>query len=173
MSAILCHECGRPNGAGAKSCIWCGVPIMRGGAVDIKTTSLEIAYLGGIERFPDAEPVRLSIGNEGVEVSELIPGTRSVKIPGPSIIEATCTDASIMIEPDGRKSSWWRAFWPSASRKETQEFKAYDYILTIQYKEDDEIRNAMFHREDQAGLDALEGLARVVNSVAKRWKNEG
>ena len=141
-------------------------------AGDVTTTRVEIGYLGGIERFQDAEPVQLIISPEGVEVTELIPGTRAVKIPALSIIEATCTDASIMIEPDPvRGVSWWRSLWPGASsRRELQELKAYDYILTIQYKEGDEIQNAMFHREDRAGKDIVEGLARVVNSVARRGR---
>ena len=144
-------------------------------AGDVTTTRVEIGYLSGIERFEDAAPVQLIVSAEGVEVSEQIPGTRSVKIPSSSIIDATCTDASSMIETSSirPKSRWW-AFWPSALRKkETSYAKAYDYILTIQYKEGDETHHAMFHREDSAGMTVVEGLARIVMALARQSGGEG
>jgi hypothetical protein len=177
MSPIYCDQCGHANGATAKSCIWCGVPISSGklgGA--IQTTRVEIGYLDGIDRFEDAAPVRLIISGEGIEVAEVIPGTRSVKIPASSILEACAVDASTMIEGKRvRPKWWWLALGPGAlliPGKKTPNIKDHDYILTIKYKTGNETRNAVFHREDRAGLAVVEGLARIVTSLVRRARGE-
>jgi len=75
-------------------CIWCGVPITGSGQpTNIATTKVEIGYLDGIDRFEDSGPVRLIISGEGIEVAELIPGSRSVKIPACSVLGARVVDA--------------------------------------------------------------------------------
>lgn len=172
-SPIYCNECTRPNGATAVTCIWCGVPMFNGGAVGaVSTTRVEIGYLDGIERFEDAEPVRLIISAEGIEVSELVPGTRSVRIPASSILEANAVDASTMIEGKRvRPKWWWLALGPGAlliPGRKTPDVKEHDYILTIKYRAGTETRNAVFHREDRAGLAVVEGLARIVTSLARQ-----
>lgn len=172
-SPIYCDECGRPNSEAAKACIWCGVPMFNGGTAGaVPTTRVEVGYLDGIERFEDAEPVRLIISAEGIEVSELIPGTRSVKIPASSILEANHVDASTMIEDKrARPKRWWLTLGTggfSRTDKNVPEVKAHDYILTIKYRDGDETRTAVFHREDAAGLAVVEGLARIVTSLARR-----
>jgi hypothetical protein len=174
MSPIYCDECGRANGARDKKCIWCGVPILNAstvGAVD--TTRVEIGYLDGIERFEDAGPVRLIISAEGIEVAEIIPGTRSVKIPAASILEAHAVDAGTMIEGKRARPKWW--WWlvigPGAlliPGRKTPDVKEHDYILTVSYKAGNETRNAVFHREDRSGLAVVEGLARIVTSLARQ-----
>ena len=177
MSPIYCDECGRANGAAAKTCIWCGVPMFNGRTVgSVETTRVEIGYLDGIQRFEDAAPVRLSISGEGIEVAELIPGTRSVKIPASSIVEANCVDASTMIEGNRvRPKRWWLMLGPGAlliRGKKTQDVKRHDYILTIKYKDGDETRTAVFHREDSVGLAVVEGLARIVRSIVRQKARE-
>jgi len=173
MSPIYCDECGRANGASAKKCIWCGVPMSNGStAGSIETTRVEIGYLDGIDRFEDAGPVRLIISVEGIEVAELIPGTRSVKIPASSILEANVVDASTMIEGKRKRPTWWwLALGPAAlliPGRKTPDVKEHDYILTIKYKAGNETRNAVFHREDRVGLAVVEGLARIVTSLVRR-----
>ena len=173
MSPIYCDECGRANGAAAKKCIWCGAPVINGSVSGtIETTRVEIGYLDGIERFEDAGPVRLIITGEGIEVAELIPGTRSVKISSSSILEATVVDASTMIEGKRvRPRWWWMALGPLAwviPGRKTPDVKEHDYILTIRYKTGNETRNAVFHREDRVGLAVVEGLARIVTSLARQ-----
>jgi len=173
MSPIYCHECGRANGASAKKCIWCGAPTTNGNkAGSIETTRVEIGYLDGIDRFEDAGPVRLIISVEGIEVAELIPGTRSVKIPASSILEANVVDASTMIEGKRKRPTWWwLALGPGAlliPGRKTPDVKEHDYILTIKYKAGNETRNAVFHREDRVGLAVVEGLARIVTSLVRR-----
>lgn len=177
MSPIYCDECGRANGASATKCIWCGVPMAnRGTAGAVPTTRVEIGYLDGIERFEDAEPVRLIISVEGIEVTELMPGTRSIKIPASSILEANFVDASTMIEGKRtRPKRWWLTLRPSASLRagtKAPDVKAHDYILTIKYRDGDQTRNAVFHREDRAGLAVVEGLARIVNSLVRQNATE-
>jgi hypothetical protein len=177
MSPIYCDQCGRANGASAKACIWCGVPISNGSlAGAIETTRVEIGYLDGIDRFEDATPVRLTISVEGIEVAELIPGTRSVKIPASSILEASAVDASTMIEGKRvRPRWWWLALGPIAlliPGRKTPNIKDHDYILTIRYKKGSEISNAVFHRDDRVGLAVVEGLARIVTSLVRRESGE-
>jgi len=174
MSPIYCDECGRANGASAKKCIWCGVPTSNAHSVGVmETTRVEIGYLDGIDRFEDAAPVRLIISAEGIEVAELIPGTRSVKIPASVILEAKVVDASTMIE--GKRAQpkwwWWLVIGPAAlliPGKKTPDVKEHDYILTIKYKAGNETRNAVFHREERIGLSVVEGLARIVTSLVRQ-----
>ena len=173
MSPIYCQECGRANGAAAKKCIWCGAPTTGGSTVGtIETTLVEIGYLDGIDRFEDAGPVRLIISAEGIEVAELIPGTRSVKISASSILEASVVDASTMIEGKRVRSKWWwLALGPIAlliPGKKTPDVKEHDYILTIKYKARNESRNAVFHHEERVGLSVVEGLARIVTALARQ-----
>ncbi len=174
MTPIYCDECGRANGATAKKCIWCGLPISSGGkSGTIQTTRVEIGYLDGLDRFQDAGPVRLIISAEGIEVAELIPGTRSVKIPAASILEANVVDASTMIAGKRERPKWW--WWlmigPGAlliPGKKTPDVKEHDYILTIKYTAGDETRNAVFHHEERVGLSVVEGLARIVTSLVRQ-----
>ena len=173
MTPIYCHECGRANGAAAKKCIWCGAPTTSGNTIGrIETTRVEIGYLDGIDRFEDAEPVRLIISAEGIEVAELIPGTRSVKISASSILEASVVDASTMIEGNRVRSKWWwLALGPVAllvPGKKTPDVKEHDYILTIKYKAGNEVLNAVFHHEERIGLSVVEGLARIVTLLARQ-----
>jgi hypothetical protein len=173
MSTIYCDECRRPNGASAKKCIWCGAAIVNGSASGaIETTRVEIGYLDGIERIEDAGPVRLIISAEGIEVVEVMPGTRSVKIAASSIIESNVVDASAMIEGKRvRPTWWWMALGPLAlviPGRKTPAVKEHDYILTIKYQAGNETRNAVFHREDRVGLAVVEGLARIVESLVRQ-----
>jgi hypothetical protein len=147
--------------------------MLNGGAVGaVPTSRVEIGYLGGIDRFEDAEPVRLIINADGIEVSELVPGTRSVRIPASSILEASVADGSTMIEDNrARPKRWWLTFRPNAfsqKGKIAPEVKSHDYILTIKYRDGDETRTAVFHREDVGGLAVVEGLARILTSLARR-----
>ena len=176
MSPIYCNECGRANGANARRCIWCGVPMLNGGTAGlIETTRVEIGYLDGIDRFEDAAPVRLIISAEGIEVAEIIPGTRSVKIPASSILEASCVDASTIKETPARPKGWWLIFRPSAffsADKDASPVKTHDYILAIKYKDGDQTHTAVFHREDSVGLPVVEGLARIVTSLIRQNAGE-
>jgi hypothetical protein len=174
MTPVYCQECKRANGAAANKCIWCGVPLsgaVQAGRVD--TTRVEIGYLDGIDRFEDPGPVRLIISTERIEVAELIPGSRSLKIPASSVLGASVVDASTMTEGKRRRRpTWsWLALGPLAllfPGKRSPDSKVHDYILTIRYRNGNEVRNAVFHREDRSGLAVVEGLARIVSALSRK-----
>ena len=173
MTPIYCTKCKRANSASAKKCIWCGLPIVdETGTIRLETTRVEIGYLDGIERFDDAGPVRLIIGPNGIDVVELIPGSRSFTIPASAILGANVVDASTLVEGKRVRSRLWLlAIGPLAlliPGKKTPDVKEHDYILTIKYKSANEERNAVFHREDRSGLAVVEGLARIITMLARR-----
>lgn len=172
MTPTQCLECGRANGASAKRCIWCGVPIVdRGSPENFAATKIEIDYLDGIERLEDAATVRLVISREGIEVSETVPGSRRFTISASSILDANVVDGSTVTEGERVRSRWWwlavGPFAVLAPARKAPATKKHDYLLTIRYKEGSETRTAVFHREDQAGLPVVEGLARIVRTLVR------
>lgn len=175
MTPTYCQECGRANGATAKRCIWCGVPLVDKGMPErFEPTRVEIDYLDGIERLEEPLAVRLVINGDGVEVSELMPGSRTYKIAAAALIEAHVMDASVMVETKRKRPPIWRLLINPISRKvwkakpgEAKDVKQYDYVLTIRYRVGDDTRIAVFHRQDRIGLQVVEGLARIVNLLVR------
>jgi hypothetical protein len=172
MTQISCPDCGRTNGALAKRCLWCGVPLMdQGSPSSIETTRVEVDYLDGIDRLDNPTPVRLTVSAEGLEVSELMPGSRIVKIDASSLVQATVVDGSTIVEGKRARSPWWWiALGPMAvvvKGKKQPDTKNHDYLLTIKYKEGGVERNAVFHREDRAGLTMIDLVARIINSLVR------
>jgi len=172
MTPVYCQQCKRANGAAATKCIWCGV-ILTGSSQtgSIGMTRVEIDYLDGLDRFEDSGPVRLIISPEGIEVAEVVPGTRSVKIPAASVLGANVVDASTTKEGKRVRPTWlWLTLGPFAvlfPGKKNPDIKLHDYILTIRYRVGDKTQTAVFHREDKAGLSIVEGLARIVSALTK------
>jgi hypothetical protein len=172
MTPTYCLECGRANGAASKKCIWCGVPLVDRGAPDrFETTRVEIDYLDGIERLDNPAPVRLVISSEGLEISELMPGSRTFKISAEAIVAATVIDASTTIEGKKVRPRWlWFALGPFAAAvpaRQMPDEKKHEYILNIKYRVDEDERNAVFQRADRLGLHALEGLAKIIRVLIK------
>jgi hypothetical protein len=172
MTPIHCQQCGRANGPSARRCIWCGVPLVDGGTpAAFDTTRVEIDYLDGIERLDDPGPVRLVIDSDGIEVSELMPGSRKIRIAAESLIGADAIDASTEIEPRPRRRPLWLKlivpFGLGGRGERPPDPKRHDYMLTVRYKAGDEVRSAVFHRQDRAGLSMVEGLARIINMLVK------
>jgi hypothetical protein len=173
-TTVNCQGCGRTNGAAAKRCIWCGIPIInRGNINSFETTRVEIDYVDGIERFDDQMAVRLTITPSGIVVNELMPGSRTFTIEADSIIEARVADTSSMKEGGRQRASrkWWFLVGPLAvfvPGKRLPDAKQHDYMLTIRYKYKGQVLNAVFHRGDRPGLALLDGLARIINSVVKQ-----
>ncbi|HYP28192.1 MAG TPA: hypothetical protein VE262_15865 [Blastocatellia bacterium] len=173
-TTVNCQGCGRTNGAAAKRCIWCGIPIInRGNLNSFESTRAEVDYVDGIERFDDQMAVRLTITPSGIMVNELMPGSRSFTIEADSIIEARVADTS-SIKEGGRQgaSRKWRfmvgplaVFVPGGRLPDA---KRHDYMLTIRYKYNGQVLNAVFHRGDRVGLAMLDGLARTINSIVKQ-----
>lgn len=178
MTPVYCDECGRANGQSARRCIWCGTPMVEAGTPSsFETTRTEIDYLEGIDRLADPGPVKLSIGPEGIEVTELMPGSRTVRIAAGSIIRADAIDASTTGPPAKKRLSLWRTLITPFSwdgwKAEPSEAMAYDYLLAVRYTEGEEIRNAVFHRQDRAGRAMVEGLARIINMLVKLSRRAG
>ena len=178
MTPTYCSDCGRANGAASKKCIWCGVPLIdRGAPGSFETTRVEIDYVDGIERLDNPVPVRLVISSEGLEISELMPGSRTFKITAESIVGATVVDASTTIEGKKVRPGWlWFALGPFAAAvpaKKMPDEKKHDYILNITYRVDEEERNAVFQRADRLGLHALEGLARIIRVLIRLREQTG
>lgn len=175
MIPTYCQECGRTNGGAAKRCLWCGVPLIDKGAPDrFEPTRVEIDYLDGIERLDDPLPVRLVINADGVEVSELMPGSRTYKIAAAALVEASVVDASVTVEAKRKRPALWRIVLTPFGRKvwkekpgETKAVKQYDYVLTIRYRAGDAVRIAVFHRQDRIGLQVVDGLARIINLLVR------
>ena len=169
MSAINCHECGRPNGVTARRCIWCSVPFSEDAAATRSgTKSVELHYLEGIDRFDDEGPVRLILGDAGIEVLELMPGSRSVKIPAGCILETRVEDSLTPHNGDDNKS-WKRMLKaPSASAlRNTAGTAKRRSVLTIKYRIDGENREAVFCRDDPPGASAVAGVAKIMSTLAK------
>jgi hypothetical protein len=173
MVPVYCEHCNRANGADAPRCIWCGLPVTGaslGG--DFEITRIEIEYLGGIDRLDDPAPVKLAVGPAGIEIHEIIPGSRNVKIAADQILDAKVEDASTFVEGKRkRRPLWWYLIWPLGSplpSEKPADTKKHDYILTITYEAEGDVRKAAFRREDRLGLSLLNGLARIIALLVRR-----
>jgi hypothetical protein len=170
---IYCQECDRANSASAKSCIWCGMPIVDARAPrSFETRRVEIEYLGGVERLSDPAPVKLVISDRGLELTEIMPGSRVVAIDALSIVGAEVIDASQRGEPEYAPRPWYwdimlGPFARLIPRKMLPAVKKHDYLLTIRYWEGGQVRSAVFRREDSAGMLTVTGLAKIVNSLVR------
>jgi hypothetical protein len=176
MTAVHCHQCGRPNGASVKKCIWCNAQISDGASSGtFDTTTVEADYLEGIDRLIDPAPVRLVISPNGIEVVELLPGSRSIKIPAGSIIEANLAHSPADKRPTERR--WWRnVIEPlrlASAPVEKKGVVARDYVLTIKYTDGDEVRTGVFTRSDQPGLELERKLARVLAKLTEAPRHSG
>ena len=177
MTPIYCHECGRTNGALAKRCIWCGVPVMsQAVASSFETTSIEVDYIDGIERLDNPTPVKLTISAEGLEVRELMPGSRMVRIAAASLVQANVVDGSTIVEGKRERSAWWwlllGPFALVVKGKKSPDIKNHDYLLTIKYRKGSEECNGVFHHQGRVGLAKVEILARIINSLVKLRSKE-
>jgi len=169
MSAINCHECRRPNSVTARRCIWCNVPISEdGAATGSDTKSVELHYLEGIDRFDDEGPVRMIVSAAGIEVVELMPGSRSVKIPADCLLE-TRVEGSLTPHNGDHGKLWKRMLkGPSASASRNTAHKGKrQSVLTIKYRIDGEIRDAIFCRDDPPGASAVAGVAKIMSTFEK------
>lgn len=153
MTAILCHLCKRPNGVSAKNCIWCRAQLAEGATVlEYGVNAIEADYLEGIARLDDPSPVRLIVTREGIEVVELVPGSRSIKIPASSIVEVSVTRSGF--GERHTESPWWRsALGPlrlgSVRSNTTNEERGYR--LAVQYRAGDEVHKGLFSCSQRDG----------------------
>ncbi len=176
ITTIYCQECKRANTSAAKRCLWCGVPLIDQGTIEnFQTTQIEIGYLDGIERLDNPCPVRLVVGPAGVEVSELMPGSRMIKIAADQLTGARVVDSSIIEEGKVVRAGWrsWLLLGALAlvlPSKKLPDKKKHDYILTISYNAAGEARNAVFQHQNWLGLTKVELFAGVINSIVRARK---
>jgi hypothetical protein len=163
-----CIACGRPNNPAANLCLWCG-EWLNAGDKPLPTTVAELDYLNGIARLDNPMPVRLTVNAQGIEVKEILPGTRIYQIDTPLIIEARVTRRVERIKIEKKVSLLQKLLFDvSANQKRqfTEEF-LHDHLLTIWYREADKPCTAAFHREDEAGKSLINNVARAINLLVK------
>lgn len=166
MTHINCRQCGRANSKSAKRCIWCGMPvILSESPIRFDATRVEIGYLSGIERLDGPAPVSLEVNAEGVEVAELLPGSRVVKIAAEDLIEVKALGGHIAQDKPRQHERKFgfsvRALVPFLKRAESRTNKR-EFLLTINYRFDDETRSAVFQSQDAGGAVQVEKLSRVI-----------
>lgn len=171
ITTVYCQQCKRANTSAANRCLWCGVPLIDSERLEnFHSTQIEIGYLDGIERLDNPCPVRLVAGPAGLEVSELMPGSRVIKIAADALTGARVVDSSIVEEREKLRASWrWRLLLgrlalPGQKRPDTTK---HDYILTISYKAAGEARNAVFQHQNRLGLTKVELFAGIINSIVR------
>jgi hypothetical protein len=115
--------------------------------------------------------VGVTISAEGLEVRELMPGSRLVKIAAASLVQASVVDGSTTVEGKRKRSAWWwlllGPFAVVVKGKKGPDTKNHDYLFTIKYRAGGEERNAVFHHEGSLGLAKVEILARIINSLVR------
>ena len=169
---VKCSECQRPNSPSASLCLWCGSLLDSKSALEyFPTTVVELDYLSGISRLDNQMPVRLTINTDGVEVKEVLPGSRIFLIPGDAIIEARVVDKIERIKVE-KRSSLLQKLLNESSSLQNQAFReqiTHDYILTIWYRREERVFTAAFHREDEAGKALVNNTAKTINALVK-WQ---
>jgi hypothetical protein len=92
------------------------------------------------------------ISSEGIEIAEILPGSRSFKIPATSIIEVNVNASSVTIK--AKERSWWRKITGSLSESSTNdsdESAQSDFVFTVRYEKDDGEGIMVFRRYDPSG----------------------
>lgn len=136
---------------------------------------VELDYLSGIERLDNAMPVRLTISAAGVEVKEVLPGSRIFLLSPDLIIEARVIDKIETVKVEKRASLLQKLLSESSSPQGPQfmEQITHDYILTIWYRLEGRVFTAAFHREDEAGKAMITNVAKTVNSLVQFQAAQG
>jgi hypothetical protein len=167
---VQCSECHRPNSPSASLCLWCGILLdSKAARAHFPTTVVELDYLSGIDRLDNAMPVRLNISASGIEIKEVLPGSRIFLIPAGAIIEARIVNKIERVKIEKRVSLLQKLLTDPASPQGMQfiEQITHDYILTIWYRLEEKVFTAAFHREDEAGKSIINSVAKSINSLVK------
>jgi hypothetical protein len=167
---VKCPACHRPNSPVASLCLWCSAFLdSKDALAHFPTTVVELDYLSGIDRLDNAMPVRLTISAAGVEVKEVLPGSRIFLLSADVIIEARVVDKIEKVKVERRTSLLQKLLSDPSSQQGPQfiEQITHDYILTIWYRLDEKVFTAAFHREDDAGKAMINNVAKNINSLVK------
>ena len=164
---VYCSECKRVNGSAASLCLWCGAPIVNAPHPPVfEPTQAELDYVGGLERLDDPTPVRLAISESGIEIVEIMPGSRRIVIDAADVVDARVTGAGTSSSEETARQPWWHRLGRSVFRRPGGS-PDQEHTLTIRYRESGEVLNAVFNRRGGAGLSMMQGLARSVASMVR------
>jgi hypothetical protein len=125
---------------------------------------VEADYVGGIDRLPDPLTVRIAVDGAGLEISELMPGTRIVRLDANSLLEARVVDASTWTETASHRSWADRLLSMLFGRRRDSlaaKIKNHEYVLTIRYRGADGNGSAVFKRSDRSGYSDLQSAAQA------------
>jgi hypothetical protein len=145
--------------------MWCGLPIISDETTgSFEASQIDLDYVGGIERLDEPVPVRLLVGPRGIEVIEIMPGSRRVFIAGDSLLEARIEPASP--GPGAKASPRARLVIGKFNIRipggRARISASREYYLTIIYREGPETRSAVFHREESRGASSIKEIARTI-----------
>src|SRR5215813_1029875 len=105
---VNCFACHRPNSPAAMRCLWCGALFQDAPTANKAVlVQVELTYLGGLDRLDSPQTVSLQVASEGVEIREMMPGTRAVQIPAEAILEARVVRNIDKVRVK-EAVSWWR-----------------------------------------------------------------
>jgi hypothetical protein len=165
-----CAACGRPNNPSARICLWCGELLnARATGQPFPTMVIELDYLNGIDRLDNPMPVRLTINADGIEVKEVMPGSRIHQIAAEAILEARVSKRVEKIKVEKKISLLQKLLLDDSAnqkRQFTEEF-LHDYVVTIWYCVNDKTCTAAFHREGETGKSLINNTAKIVNLLVK------
>jgi hypothetical protein len=171
---LPCSDCGRANISTAKRCLWCGAPIINeDGSAFFEPTQADLDYVGGIERLHDPTAVRVTVSEAGIEITEIMPGTRKILIDAADLVDASVTHNNSLADGNVLHRPWWsklrRPFSNKTRAEEIPPEDARDFTLTVTYRENGVVRRAVFQRQGGPGSLTIQILARTVASL-KRLK---
>ena len=170
FGTVKCVACNRPNSPSAIRCLWCGIVLTEETTGNHCLTQMELSYLGGIERLDNPESVRLIVQPDGIEIKELMPGSRVVKIAAEFIIEARVINNIDKVQVEEGIPWWRKLFFDAETNKKnikTKEQILRESVLTIRYRSGDKILNAAFRRDDSAST-TINNVANAINLLAQR-----
>jgi hypothetical protein len=140
------------------------VPIIsEGGPLDFEPLKAEVEYVEGFERLDGPAPVGIVVGPSGVEVRELMPGTRSILIPPGLLVSASVTGPlrSVGTPPRRSASGWLRL------RSNDEPADNRRSALTLKHRLDGETQTVVFERNDEVGVEVLRRIARTITLLIR------
>jgi hypothetical protein len=175
METMSCGGCGRVNSRAAKKCIWCGLPVISDEITgNFEVSQIDLDYVSGLVRLDEPVPVRLLVGPTGVEVIEIMPGSRRVLIPAGSLVESRIEPAAPGADPKAfpRQRLVIGKLNITIPGGRARAGATRMYNLIIDYREGSETRSAVFHREESRGTSSIKNIARIISMLIGRQNSE-
>jgi len=122
----------------------------------------EVDYVEGFDRLDGPATVALTIAPDGLEVRELMPGTRTIRIPPESIVSASVTGPLRRVGQPSGSTGWLRR------KAASGQLPSQRASLSIKYREEGEIKVVVFERTDAAGMDVIRRFARTIAMLVRK-----